>query len=747
MRCRIVGIIAWTVICLIIVIGLGVVVLYGHTFGHVKSILWIIAFMMSFGMAVLCIEPLKAIVLAAFLTLCLKRNPFVELASTEASTAEARQPETAEDLQWQHYRTLYAAYVRHKSLASQHVQQPGPDKPRMAGAAQRQQRLLAKYLLYYSTLTTDLLMFGVYLMTLLLIVLGTRDQLAHHSTRLAKDYVLAGKYAGRPMRGILTAAEFWRYLERVLVPTLHPDEKQLRNTGWLRGQTVKLIGVARLRQQRRRYICDLRNGTVLAQRHLAAGDCARRYDHDATETRTFSTGWRPHVPFTYSPRFARLTQPWRYQSAERSQSMPAFGETRLYDGGGYVLNLGRTLPNSRSILRYARRTRWLDRRTAVVFIELTLYAAQANLFNVICVAVERTAVGDFVMPSDGGVSTVRLLLILQSLSAGTILVFVAFVVCTVGFAVRLGIRLCGHGCRRAPGQETRPGRLVCCSAWMVLDTLVVGLSLGAIAMYMGRDRHVGELLVELEHKRHNAYVSFAWPTWLDRMLTCWCSALVAMATLRLWKLLLFLRVFRMCSSTLLRAVPALLWTLGALAACLLALALAACLLNGSESVVFGRSVDGAMVALLVVSFGFVSNREERGDIAVEDLMHAGQVAGVVLLLVITVVVSVFLVGVFVAIVCQHFGIERRKRAAREAEAPLSYWTWLTDGWRTRGRVMREAVRCCGGCGGRAADRSRGSTVQGFVGGSLRRNEERLRILNLQLGLIADMMGTHKETHH
>lgn len=364
-----------------------------------------------------------------------------------------------------------------------------------------------------------------------------------------------------------------------------------------------------------------------------------------------------------------------------------------------------------------------------MFIELTIYSVHTNLFNVVTICAERTPLGTYKLTPT--LYTVRLLLILESLSLWALVLAIAFVACTLAFAVRLAAGLVRHDWRLVSWLRAQP--------WNTVDTLLVMLSAGALALFGWRDRYVGRLLERLAAQRNNAYASFAYAVLADRLLTGWCGVLVAAATVRLCKVLQFMRVFRAIGGTLSRAAASLAHTTVAALLLVVGLALAACQLCSGHTRTFSTLGRG-VAALTVLAFGFADSER----IGVEELMHGGRVAGVVLLVVLTVTVYVVLLNVFVTIVCQSFGETRhRDEAVRTEAVPFGYGTWLAEesrlvvvGWRRATRRWK-CWRCGECCGYDATGDELALTMDGRVA----RAEARMELLNVQLCLIRDgVMG-------
>lgn len=128
---------------------------------------------------------------------------------------------------------------------------------------------------------------------------------------------------------------------------------------------MKILGVARLRQQRvRKNSCKLKG---------FSDKCLAMLDDTTEDRENYDPSWRPHTKVHSNEKYWRILQPWIYKNSFESQSMPQFGKSVLYSGGGYIVQLGRTMENSLLIIEFIKTKNWIDRRTRIIFIEFTTY--------------------------------------------------------------------------------------------------------------------------------------------------------------------------------------------------------------------------------------------------------------------------------------------------------------------------------------------------------------------------------------
>lgn len=122
------------------------------------------------------------------------------------------------------------------------------------------------------------------------------------------------------------------------------------------------------------------------------------YDEDIN---IYQPDWIPAPPNIPAENISHdiCPRPWRYHTAADLKGLPMWGKTTIYSGGGYVAELGYYTSKAHEVITELYHHKWIDRRSRGVFVELTVYNAQVNLFSVITLLAE-------VMPT-GGVVTFR----------------------------------------------------------------------------------------------------------------------------------------------------------------------------------------------------------------------------------------------------------------------------------------------------------------------------------------------------
>lgn len=125
----------------------------------------------------------------------------------------------------------------------------------------------------------------------------------------------------------------------------------------------------------------------------AFNSCIALYSFGAEDkTKFYQPGWLPiNVKQNTSAEKLdeRCPKPWRYASAEESESLVIWGRLRsFYSQGGYLADLGYTEKTASKVISELNKLNWLDRYTSAVVVEFTVFNSRVNLFSSVWITVE-----------------------------------------------------------------------------------------------------------------------------------------------------------------------------------------------------------------------------------------------------------------------------------------------------------------------------------------------------------------------
>ena len=94
-------------------------------------------------------------------------------------------------------------------------------------------------------------------------------------------------------------------------------------------------------------------------------------------------GWRPFIGSVTWANFSDLCPaPWRYVPMHKLYNSPSWGFFHVYDGGGYVADLGYSTRTAKPIISNLRKHGWIDRQTRAVLLEFTIYNPNTGYISI-----------------------------------------------------------------------------------------------------------------------------------------------------------------------------------------------------------------------------------------------------------------------------------------------------------------------------------------------------------------------------
>lgn len=187
-------------------------------------------------------------------------------------------------------------------------------------------------------------------------------------------------------------------------------------------------------------------------------------------------------------------KPWRYHTTTDLKGVPMWGTTTVYSGGGYVAELGYYISKAQEVIKELLTHNWIDRRSRGIFMELTVYNAQVNLFSVITLLAETLPTGGVV--TFRRIDTIRVYRYLGEL--GNVVLAAELIICLVilFFLYKVIKRL--YHQRLAFFKKF----------WNLVDLLQVLFALVSIALYFAKIVSISETMKDLSENPF-VFVSFS----------------------------------------------------------------------------------------------------------------------------------------------------------------------------------------------------------------------------------------------
>ncbi|XP_061738629.1 polycystin-1-like protein 2 isoform X1 [Nerophis ophidion] len=475
--------------------------MYGLTYGKDRSINWLISMVVSFFESLFITQPLKVLGFAAFFALVLKK----------VDQEEYGDPQFDDSLK-NHDDPDAVRAARRDSTCSFYQPPPPTDIERMRNNMIKEQKVFA--------LIREILAYMGFMWMLLLVAYGQRDPNAYFLTQHIRQSFSKGT------ADTMSIQDVFNWANTTVLSSLFGDYP-----GFITDGNSKLVGNARLRQMR------VKNNSCHVARRLqqAVPECHALYSWEMEDMGSYVPGWKYSKADNTSE---NLHSPWKYQSQGKLRASSIWGSMMLYRGGGFVVELGPDLHNSTRSLRYLYENRWLDKYTQAIFVEFTVYNANVNLFCIITLMLETTAIGAFQYSSE--LQNVRLY---QSTGGLHIFVMASEVIYFLFILYYMFVQ----------------AKLMKQQRWTyfksklnLLELAIIILSWSALSVFIKRTL-LGKRDMEYYQNNKDQYASFHETAKADAVLGYLIAFLVLLATIKLWHLLRLNPKLHMITATLQRA--------------------------------------------------------------------------------------------------------------------------------------------------------------------------------------------------
>ncbi|KAH8285992.1 hypothetical protein KR054_000646, partial [Drosophila jambulina] len=424
---------------------------------------------------------------------------------------------------------------------------------------------------------------------------------------------------------------------------IHPFTDASDNSGgipWAHAQAYKLLGVVRLRQVR--------------NKNKSGGLISPVFDN-----KDYSENWTlPYVRESYTDKFWQIYQPWvaripNFQDRIILSVTHRGGFINYPENTGYVNLLCDTRAKSKMVLKYLKDHKWLDTNTSALFMDFTLYNADANLFSVCTLWLEQYPFGG--IHTHLKIESSKLLEGMNDMSGFGLLSLYLFAIAWLTYAKAFWVKVWYE-----PRQLKKP--------WMIVDCLILIVCSLAILTRAIRDNMVREMIGRVEISVMVEFINFKEPatlTYLGKILE---GSFMALITMRLWKAMQFTSTFQLFTTTLYLARIDLLLTIMVTLIFLVAIGIAAVTINGNNSTQFSTVLKG-IISLSCFIFGF------NGHVQPADLFYGGKWIGIVLYGILAFVVKMLLINVIVSMLNNQM-TEVKALRDKEQRRRLTYCQFL-----------------------------------------------------------------------
>lgn len=206
------------------------------------------------------------------------------------------------------------------------------------------------------------------------------------------------------------------------------------------------------------------------------------------------------------------------------QAFPYWGKIAMYNGGGYLAELGYDYHTALTVVADLHSHTWVDTQTRAIFVEFTVYNANTNLFGVAFIFIE-------FLPTGGAYPNAQFIISRFYNYVGS---YSNFIICCqilfVFFVVYFSYR--------EIKQVYKQGRGYFHGFWNWMEVAMIACEFSIFVLFFGRMYQVSKNLSELRYNPKD-FVSFQYASAADDSLAYSIGMLVFFVNIRFLKLLRF----------------------------------------------------------------------------------------------------------------------------------------------------------------------------------------------------------------
>lgn len=478
-------------------------------------------------------------------------------------------------------------------------------------------------------ISTDLILFGKYLFMVVYIMVLIRDVHEYYVAHNIKHLLNRNDSLYYGLKEVRYICDVYDFIQTSFIDAFSPSPDRNDLVEWVHGEQTVLVGVLRLRQLR------------LTRRHYGVRDASFSKEKYLPE-------WKlPYRQDPYMNSYWRIYKPWLPMEPDSFQiplidSNSAFYR-RYSDLEGYVTYLARTRQNSQTILNYLREYKWLDYNTSVLFLDFSLFNTDTNVFIICTIRLEQTPFGSIVPYVD--IVSLKLLGTLYDMDNFNLVLLFLYVLVLMEFCKAFILRLWFD-----------PKELY--NKWNKVDLVIILLNLILLVSFLIRKSVIESILEEIKAESKMRYIDTGFALKIHNFIKLVMGFLIALTTIRLWKVLQFSPRFQLFSYTLLISWKSVVNMAVAICVLITGYALAFSIVNGNNSYIyyrFGRSI----VASTCYIFGFSKY----------DIFHDDEIFGIISYAFLTLLIFVIFLNIIISLINYYFTI-----AKTQGESHMVYGT-------------------------------------------------------------------------
>ncbi|XP_016950609.2 polycystin-2-like [Drosophila biarmipes] len=492
--------------------------------------------------------------------------------------------------------------------------------------------------LRYRLLEGELVLTGMLFLIIFGMAMVLIDQLLYFNTEAVENLFELDRKYEVGLSQMITLPEVYTFIELCLIMAFTDESNTGHGAPWIHAEPARMLGVVRLKQLR------TENRRVGLNKPVFT-------DKD------FSEGWLPYKKAPYTDKYWPIYEPWMsgvYSIQEKLMGDTYHGHYITYpEAEGYQTLLSDTRRKSQMILQYLKEKKWLDYNTSALFMDFTLYNADANIFSVCRLWIEQLPFGNIHSHID--IDSEIFVEQLRHMSSLGMIVLFTFVIVWLQFAKVFFVKV-----------WFEPRLLK--TLWIQVDALIIILTL-LVSVILGiRDNLIQSMLEKIEICVLVEFIDFRKPERLTFFADILKGFSIALVTMRLWKVMQFSGTFQLFTKSFAMAWQALIWTTVVTIIFIVAIALVNVTINGSHIYNFMDLTKG-VVTVSCFAFGFTDVVDPT------DLFFGGDLMGIILYAVMGLVAKYLLINLIISMMRDQMAIAKADRD-RKVLHRISFWQFL-----------------------------------------------------------------------
>ncbi|KMZ00543.1 polycystin-2 [Drosophila simulans] len=494
--------------------------------------------------------------------------------------------------------------------------------------------------LKYRLITEELWLTGKLFLVYFFMALAFFDELLYFNTETTEILFQYNRGDAFGLFHVADVPDIYFFVVTSLVLAFTDGKNTSGGAPWIHAEGTRLLGVVRLRQLRTE---SNRLGLSLP----------------VFTERDFGESWTlPYERVPYTDKYWPIYTPWLPSvSVARDNLLMGINHVghmfNYPESKGYKVLLSDTRYKSLQIIDYLMNKNWLDANTTALFMDFSLYNADANTFTVCTLWVEKFPYqypdGHMKVESHTFVEQLR-----EFTKFGMLMVFV-FVVTWLQFTKAFFVKVWYD-----------PRQLK--TLWVLVDAMIVALSV-IVGMIMAvRDNMVQKMIKRVEIAVVVDFLDFREPAQLSYLEDVVTGLTVALVTMRLWKVMQFSATFQLFTKTIAMAWDALLCTFVITVIFIIAIGIATVTINGNYTSNF-RDFPKGIVTVTCFAFGYTNL------VYPPDIFYGGEWLGIVLYTIMGFVVKYMLINLIVSMMRDQMASVKADRD-KKVRQRITFWQFL-----------------------------------------------------------------------